>query len=553
MINTRKKALTYLVCASVIAMAGILYNGINFPLTNSFSGNAFTILPHIIFVALSFGWVISVRRRILDKRIRSYLIFVGLLMSFWLAERTTKWFFVSEFSDLCRYLWYAFYIPMILIPLLGVFITTYIGKPETYRIPWWLNLLYIPAFALILFVFTNDFHNLVFEFPNGIYYFNTQYEYGFGFYIVCAWFIILGFYFVISLVIKSRVPGSKTVQKLPLIIMACSVVFWVLYAIGLIDADLTAVDCLMITLLLESAIQSGLIRSNTGYTEFFGISTVAAQVVDKNYQTMFISSYADDLPEDVMRNALDKPVELGKTMLHGKEVSGGYVFWQNDIKEIKKLMKNLEETRERLSENNCLLKAEIDMNERKARLEEKNRLYDRIARDVSSQLIKAEELLTQAKQNPKAAHNALSKICVISAYIKRRSNLLLLGEENRIISSSELEFCLRESLDNIRLLGVHSSLKSKCSGSLDVENAVAVYDLFEKTVEAFIDDVNALMVLIECEGSVIKLNLRIGLNDGADISALNTLSSERGSVTCDVDENDIAVCILIFEGGASDD
>jgi hypothetical protein len=250
---------------------------------------------------------------------------------------------------------------------------------------------------------------------------------------------------------------------------------------------------------------------------------------------------------------LDKPVELGKTMLHGKPVSGGYVFWQNDIKEIKKLMKSLEETRERLSENNFLLKAEIDMNEQKARFEEKNRLYDRIARDVSSQLIKAEELLAQAKQNPEEAHNMLAKICVISAYIKRRSNLLLLSEENKIISSSELEFCLRESLDNIRLLGVHSSLKSKCSGNLNVENAVAVYDLFEKTAELFIDDINALMVSLRCENSVIKLTLQTGLNDGADISALNSLSLNGGSVTCDVDENDVAVYVLLSEGGASDD
>lgn len=551
--KTQKKTIIYSTVALVLAMAGILYNGINFPLTNSFSGNTFTILPHIIFVALSFGWVISVQRRILDKRIRGYLVAVGLLMAFWLAERTVKWFYVSEFSALCRYMWYAFYIPMILIPLLGVFITTYIGKPETYKMPRWLNILYIPAFALILFVFTNDFHNLVFEFPNGIYYFNTQYEYGFGFYIVAAWFVILGFYFVIALAIKSRVPGSKTVQKLPLIIMACSVAFWVLYAVGLIEADLTAVDCLMITLLLESAIQSGLIRSNAGYTEFFEVSTVAAQVVDKNYQTMYISSYADDLPEDVMRSALDKPIELGKTMFRGKPVSGGYVFWQNDIKEIKKLMKSLEETRERLSENNFLLKAEIDMNEQKARFEEKNRLYDRIARDVSSQLIKAEELLAQAKQNPESAHNALSKICVISAYIKRRSNLLLLSEENSIIASSELEFCLRESLDNIRLLGVHSSMKSVCDGGIDFENAVAVYDLFEKTVEMFINDINAFMVSLRCEDSVIRLNLQIGCNEGADVSALDTLTLNKGSVSCDVDENDVAVCILLSEGGVSDD
>lgn len=551
--KTQKKTIIYSTVALVLAMTGILYNGINFPLTNSFWGNSVTILPHIIFVALAFGWVISVRRRIINERIRNYLIAVGMLMAFWLAERTVKWFFVSEFADLCRYMWYAFYIPMIMIPLLGVFITTYIGKPETYKMPWWLNLLYIPAFALILFVFTNDLHNLVFVFPNGIYYFNEQYEYGFGFYIVCAWFIILGFYFVISLAIKSRVPGSKTFQKLPLVIMACSVAFWVLYALGLINADLTAVDCLMITLLLESAIQSGLIRSNAGYTEFFEISTVAAQVVDRNYQTMYFSSYADDLPEDVMRSALVKPVELGKTMLRGKPVSGGYVLWQNDIKQIKKLMKNLEETHGRLSENNFLLKAEIDMNEQKARFEEKNRLYDRIARDVSSQFIKAEELLDKAKENPEDAHNALAQICVISAYIKRRSNLLLLGEENSVISATELELCLRESLDNLSLLGVYSSLKSNCSGYLNVEASVAIYDIFEKIAEMFIDSINALMVSLKCEDSVIKLNLQIGCNDGVDSSLLNTLYINGISVTFEVDENDIAVCILLSEGGATHD
>lgn len=553
MLKTRVKTMIYFGCAFALTMAGILYNGINFPLTNSFTGNIFAILTHITFVALSVGWVISVQRRIIDKRIRGYLVAVGLLMAFWLAERTIKWFFVSEFSPLCRYMWYAYYIPMILIPLFGVFITTYIGKPITYKIPKWLNILYIPAAALIIFVFTNDFHNLVFKFPKGIYYFNSIYEYDFGFYIVAAWFVILGFYFVITLAIKSRVPGSKSVQKLPLIIMACSVVFWLLYALGLVKADLTAVDCLMITLLLESAIQSGLIRSNAGYIEFFEISTVAAQVIDKNYQTKYISSYADDLPDDVIRSALIKPVDLGKTILYSKPVSGGYVLWQNDIRRIKILMKSLEETRERLSENNFLLKAENDMNEKKARLEEKNRLYDRIARDVSPQLITAEELLSHADMNPGSARNDLAKICVLSAFIKRRSNLLLLGEENNVISASELEFCLRESLNNIRLLGVCTSFNSRCTGTLNVENAVALYNLFEKTIELYIDEINALMVSLSCEDSSVKLNLQLGLNDNADISVLKSLALDGGSVVSAVDENDVAVYITHGKEVLADD
>ena len=86
--------------------------------------------------------------------------------------------------------------------------------------------------------------------------------------------------------------------------MACAGVFWILYSLGIVKVDLTAMDCLIITLLLESAIQSGLIRSNTGYNELFEISTVAAQIVDKNYEACYLSSFADDFPEDVMRSRL---------------------------------------------------------------------------------------------------------------------------------------------------------------------------------------------------------------------------------------------------------
>ena len=549
--KTQRKTMFYLIGALALSIAGILYNGAEFPLTNSYLGNSFIIISHFIFITLLLAWVISLQRRILNAQIRRYLLTVGILMASWLLVRTCKWFFVSEFDALCRYMWYAFYIPMILIPLIGVFITIYIGKPDGYKMPKALNLLYIPAALLILYVFTNDIHRTIFKFPNGIELFNSDYTYGFGFYIVAAWFCLLGFDFVVMLIVKSRVPGSKTFQKLPLVIMACSVAFWVIYALKLIDADLTAVDCLMITMLLESAIQGGLIRSNAGYTELFEISTVSAQVADNNFQTRYISSYADDLPEDVMRNATAKPVDLGKTILHSKPVSGGYVFWQSDVKQIKKLMKSLEETGERLSENNYLLKAEIDIKEQKARFDEKNRLYDRIASDVSSQLSMADELLASIEKNPESAKNVLSQICVLSAYIKRRSNLLLLGEENKAVYLAELEFCLRESLDNIRQLGVFTSLDSKNQNYISVETAVAVYDAFEKIIETLLLDINAIMVVLRCENSSVKLCLQIGCEDSADVSALENIEISGGKFTFETDENDLTVDMIFEQGGVS--
>ena len=550
--KTQRKTMFYLIGALVLAMGGILYNGAEFPLTNSYFGNTFTIMSHFIFITLLLGWVISLQRRILNVQIRRYLVTVGILMASWLLVRTCKWFYVSEFDALCRYMWYAFYIPMILIPLFGVFITIYIGKPDGYKMPKGLNFLYIPAFLLILYVFTNDIHRTIFKFPSGIELFNSDYTYGFGFYIVAAWFSILGFYFAGMLIVKSRVPGSKTFQKLPFVIMACSALFWIIYALKLIKADLTAVDCLMITMLLESAIQSGLIRSNTGYTELFEISTVSAQVVDNNFQTRYISAYADDLPEDIMRNATVKPVDLGKTILHSKPVSGGYVLWQSDVKQIKKLMKSLEETRETLSESNYLLKAEIDIKEQKARFDEKNRLYDRIASDVSSQLSKADELLASLEKNPDLAKNVLSQICVLSAYIKRRSNLLLLGEENKVISSVELDFCFRESLDNIKQLGVFVSLDSKTQSFIGVETAVAAYDAFEKVIELLLLDMNAIMVVVRFEGNYVKLCLQIGCEDSADFSALESIELAGCKFTFETDENDLTVDMIFEQGGALD-
>ncbi|MBR3801861.1 MAG: hypothetical protein IKK37_00255, partial [Clostridia bacterium] len=116
MVRTKYKTVIYLTGALVLFMFGIVYNGIDFPLSDSYMKNTFTLIPHLIFITLQVGWVISLQRRIINKRIRIYLIAVGLLMAFWLTVRTCKWFFVSDMEVLCRYLWYAFYIPMVLIP-----------------------------------------------------------------------------------------------------------------------------------------------------------------------------------------------------------------------------------------------------------------------------------------------------------------------------------------------------------------------------------------------------------------------------------------------------
>ena len=508
------------------------------------------MIRSVIQISLVIAWCSSVRTRIINKQVCHYLIAVGILLAFWLILRTCKWEFIAQNgTHLGRYLWYAYYIPMVFVPLLGVFIIDHIGKTENYKTPRYMKYLYIPAVLLVLSVFTNDLHQCVFSFPNGIEYAETDYNYQVLYFITMAWFVLLGIYFVVMLIKKSRVPGSKSFQKLPAVILGISIVFWILYCMHIVGGDLAAIDCIMIISLLESAIQSGLIPSNTSYNELFRSSTISAQIVDTNYQPCMISGTATALTEDVMKSAKAEPVDLGDTILHSKAITGGYVLWEDDVKQINSLIEELRDTRERLGEKNELLKAELELKEKRASTEEKSRLYDRIAKEVAPQLAKAEELLKIAECEPEQVKSVISKISVICAYIKRRGNLLLLGEESNIIPARELEYCIRESLDNLRLGNVFTYFDSKCDGELKLEHAVVAFDFYENIVERLLDDATAMLIHLDCKDGIIKMRLQIGCNEDVAEHTLSELSVSCGKFEWYIQEEDVIVTLLISEGG----
>ena len=126
-------------------------------------------IRNVIHISLLIGWGASLQQRIINVRVRRCLVSVSVLMIFWLTAKVLKWNFIPDRTYwFGRYLWYSYYIPMILIPLLGVFIIDYMGKPEEYRNHRRLYALYIPAFAILIGIFTNDLHQLAFSFPQGI-------------------------------------------------------------------------------------------------------------------------------------------------------------------------------------------------------------------------------------------------------------------------------------------------------------------------------------------------------------------------------------------------
>ena len=262
----------------------------------------------------------------------------------------------------------------------------------------------------------------------------------------------------------------------------------------------------------------------------------------------YSSSAAEPLDAQTIQKALTQTVALKDTLLHSQPIAGGHILWQDDVKEINTLTTHLREANELLSEQVDLMKAEVELRERRLQAEEKSRLYDRIATEIAPRLNKVDELLLKSRENPGQADALIAQICVISAYIKRRANLILLGEEHPNASSRELESCLRESLDNLKLCGVMTYLESHCEGTAPLSDIVAVYDLFEDVAEALLLNLSAMVVTVSCKSDAIHLRIQAGCKES--IEALPAFTLLGDAVRCVIQDEDIIIDTTLARGGA---
>ena len=164
-----KKTILYTIGAAILLVIAYYSRAFHTEADNPILKMLLVMIRSVIQISLVIAWCSSVRTRIINKQVRHYLIAVGILIAFWLTLRTCKWEFIAQNgTHLGRYLWYSYYIPMVLVPLLGVFIIDHIGKAENYKTPNSLKYMYIPAAFLVTAIFTNDLHNLVFFLPQRV-------------------------------------------------------------------------------------------------------------------------------------------------------------------------------------------------------------------------------------------------------------------------------------------------------------------------------------------------------------------------------------------------
>ena len=279
----------------------------------------------------------------------------------------------------------------------------------------------------------------------------------------------------------------------------------------IVSKDMTATLCLLFALIIESCIQCGLIPSNTGYAQLFAASTISAQITDQSGKCIYQSQDSECIAPEIVRQVVQCPIMLENGIrLSGKPILGGYVLWKENLSELQEIVRELEDRKEELKDANLIEEENLRTKREVEKLSVKNQLYDKIQKQTARQstlLAKFMEAYAM-EENEKERKKILGKIVVIGAYIKRRSNLILIAEQSAVFPIRELELCFRETIRSLEWNHVEAAFVTSLD-EIRSEDAMQIYDFLEAVIEESLEDLSAFTLNLKRRDEEILMSLSV--------------------------------------------
>lgn len=491
-----------------IVLAGFLqYYDISLP---PFYAQTFSYLANTIFLILIFIWGKSIRQRIIQKGIRRKLVIIAVLLFFWLFIRFIKYNVFSRKDTISRYLWYMYYIPQCLVPPISLIAMMELTRKEKENLSKLIYLILIPAFVLILLILTNDFHQLAFAFKateeNSV----AEYTHRIIFYLAIAWIIIMTFLSLVTLTLKCSISVCKRKIWIPLLVFLITTIACTLCFIFATQSyKIPELLSFSFILLIETCIRIGLIPSNDNYLTYSKISSMPFVITDKKLNP--VTNHLDDI--DITKAQYEESMTKGSLLLSknirlsNQNISGGHIFYIEDLSSITEMVHELSSKNELLSEEKELIAYENELKEQKAKIEKKNQLYDNIFAIVKEDLNQLKELLEKTDKESENCLKNMKKACVYLTYIKRRSNLEILHNQHEFINIQEIVLSINESLVYLNECGILASLINNGKGEYNGDLCILLYEFFEYYLKTTFDSLHELILRIDSFEN--ELSLRI--------------------------------------------
>lgn len=479
----------------------------------------FFCLEFVIYTLLIIFWIQSVYTRLLPSRARSYMVAVAVFMIFYLILRAYKYRIAGVDAGI-RLSWYAYYIPMTVITALFLMVCIYIHrgatKPKVDE-----RLFIIPAVALSGIIITNDIHYLVFVPESGLDNFigkSGTYTYGTPFSLAYAW-IILAVVSGVILLIKTF--GLR--QKRRLLYLVGILAIWLIltqlhtlkkYVEFTPPYESPELYIFTALAIFEFAIRQRLIPYNENYSGFFESLPMTVMITDEAYNPVYQSAVSLKLGSDVLAEALRNPIyPIPDGRLSGRKIRGGYTFWIEDESDIRHANEELNEANELLEGENTLIEYENNQKEENAYLRLHHHIYHEIAQEMYPYQKRIESLLNEAVPGTEEFKDIVAEVSVLNAFVKRKTNMLLMASEHETIPVNELLLAVSESGRYLEFVGIKTSVDEGVHNEdYPSDTIIAIYDTFQMIIEQLIGEATMLLISFSEEGLRLSTDATIKID-----------------------------------------
>ena len=436
-------------------------------------------------------WGVSVHDRVRRGQNRRLLLSVAGMLLLLMLLQAARYSFFDGMEALRRVLWYAYYIPMLALPMLTFWLALCAdGSLQDRRLGKW-RLLVLPCAALMLAILTNDLHMLAFRTPGSPVVIDADGSYRHGplFYLAYLWIgslIAAAFAILIRRISGSPIRRYTWLAALPL---AAGILYFALFDLlgtirvgGVKPYNLAEVYGFLVILELEIFLQLGMLPTNNGYDLLFQETDLPMQILMQDGTVAFATKApmpdVSDPGDQLLRT---EPLDFG-----------GSIRWAEDLSAVKRLTAEVAEAADMLAEELELLRSSQSVQREQAQYTQQNRMYDEIAEKVRRQSSALQELLSElqqsALQDAGSERVMLAEAALLISCIRRKSDLALRAGQAQVMETGALVSAVRETLEYCEFLGIEAVMSTFGQPQrLPAEMLLVVYDIFAAVLETALD------------------------------------------------------------------
>lgn len=490
----------------------------------------------LLVAAIAFSiWGVLVYLRCLDYVLRRRLVAVATICALWMIEVILKYKSFTPFY--ATILWYLYYVPMTLVPLLYQLCGLRLAGLEQHRAGRrYRTVLWVVAILLIGFVLTNDFHQQVFHFDRSSDTWSNDYTYGWGYFAVLIWtaFNFVAFFILVGRSASFRIQRFSGTAALVLLGGAFFAISYALRVPWAWKLNFSLVYCVLCVVTLEICLDCGVIPSYHDIAGIFDTLPLDLKVLTRDLQEVYATPVSKPIPAGVREEL--RAQELGHShafavvsnpdvMYRSFPLLGGSALLAQDVSEVNELNRELARRRMELQRQNELLTADYDL---KAHLADQE-AEALLVKDVDQALARAlgemygllsslPPLTDEASSHERYRMLQCAKMFV--AYCKRKGSLTLAQHGESGFDRDRIQLIANEMASDLRTIDVDCASIIAIRRPMHASAVSALYDcVYDFAFFAYTTDHPALMYhLSDHDSCSVELRATLFSNDEEDLS-----------------------------------